>query len=121
MPIVLLNHWTQQFSTPSEQAFLGITMMLVGVSLVFAILVIISLSIGLMSRLISGQNKKSAGPTAEAAKPEAAAKPARSAVVKSEDNGAIIAAITAAIQMMLAKEGGDSASAGFRIKKIRRV
>lgn len=120
MPIVLLNHWTQQFSTPSEQAFLGITMMLVGVSLVFAILVIISLSIGLMSRLISGQNKKSAGPTAEAAKPEAA-KPARSAVVKAEDNGAIIAAITAAIQMMLAKEGGDSASAGFRIKKIRRV
>ncbi len=121
MPIVLLNHWTQQFSTPGEQAFLGITMMLVGVLLVLAILVIISLLVSLMSRLISGPEKKSAESAVEAAKP-AAVKPAASApVAVKEDNGAIIAAITAAIQMMLAKEGGDSASAGFRIKKIRRV
>lgn len=121
MPIVLLNHWTQQFSTTGEQAFLGITMLLVGITLVLSILIIISLLVSLMSRLISKPEKKTAKPVAEVTMTEAAKPAAQTAVAAKEDNGAIIAAITAAIQMMLAKEGGDSTSAGFRIKKIRRV
>lgn len=123
MPIVSLTHWTQQFSTPGEQAFLGITMMLVGVLLVLTILVLISFAVGLMSNLISKPSKKESENTAPISKQPEVVKhnPIVSAQAAAGNDQAVIAAIAAAVQMMMQNEGSAGANAGFRIRSIRRV
>lgn len=120
MPIVLSTHWTEKFSTIGDQAFLGITMSLVGIVLVFAVLIVLSLFIGMMSKMINGSGKSNDEIAPDADKPVISAPVAKSSMIQG-DQGSIIAAITAAIQMILAQEGSNSSSAGFRIKKIRRV
>ena len=122
MPIVSLTHWTEQFSTIGEQAFLGITMLLVGITLVLIILVSLSIIVSLMSKIISGA-KKEGPPSAPQIKEEP--KPATvsnsAAAAGNEHDPAIIAVIAAAVQAMMNGDKSSSAKAGFTIRRIRRV
>lgn len=128
MPIVILTHWTQKFSTPGEQGFLGITMMLVGVILVFLILVLISLIVSIMSKLIAKNRKDDsdkAEPEIKAVQKKKNEKPVLTKQSAASPSGgqdpAIIAVIAAAVQAMLANDTSSASSAGFRIRRIRRV
>jgi len=88
----------------------GLAYTVMGILVVFMILVIIMLVIKAMA-LFSGNKEEN-----ESKKAEAAPAPAAAAAVKKEDDGEIVAVITAAIASML----GESAT-GFRVKSYRRV
>lgn len=130
MPNVLMTHWTQQFSTTGEQAFLGITMMLVGVSLVLIILISISILVSLMSKLLhnrkngSGSTGTPAGPaTSDSSKAGSSAGLQETAASETGSHDpAVVAAIAAAIHSWFSSDGkAESSTAGFRIRRIRRV
>lgn len=128
MPIVVLTHWTQKFNTPGDQAFLGITMLLVGISLVLLILVLISILVSIMSKMISRKRKnkfeKTDSKINPVEKPKAQEQVSLLSADKFTDDGqdpAIIAVIAAAVHAMLTKETGTRSKAGFKIRRIRRV
>lgn len=112
--------WTTQYRTVGEQVFLGITMSLVGMTLVFLILVLISTVVSVMSLVISKRTSK----MVENAAPGQTVRPVQASVpaaLQTSPDPAIVAAITAAISAILAAEGQPSSTAGFRIRQIRRV
>lgn len=117
MLIALANGWINKFDTMSEKLFLASTMMIVGFSLVFIILVIIIIAIQVMSASIKGfpKRKKQDKPSA------APVKKAEPVPVRSDENDELIAAITGAIHAF-----GDTACVkapypGFIIKSVRRI
>ena len=128
MPIVVLTHWTQKFNTTGDQAFLGITMMLVGVSLVFLVLVLLSLIVGLMSKTISNKRKSKLENTGPEIMPADKIGARQNEITPSTDistegvqDPAIIAVIAAAVNAMLSGKTTTEAKAGFRVRRIRRV
>jgi sodium pump decarboxylase gamma subunit len=116
------NNWAEQYATIGERAFLSITMTVVGIIIVVVVLVVLSFVVSLLSRLINGKKAEPA-PVIQAAEPE----PAKAAeqvsadetAAEPEDDGALIAAISAAVSCMLSDS--DQPSAGFKIRRIRRV
>lgn len=123
MIYVLNTSWKDSFATVGERLFLGLTMTLVGISIVLVVLVLVSFMVSLISRLLSGKKqsrpaaKKAAVQTAEIRKD-----PNPEPVVKADSakpDAAVIAAISAAVEFMLADE--KKPYAGFKIRKIRRV
>lgn len=128
MPIVVLTHWTQKFNTTGDQAFLGITMMLVGVSLVLLILVAISIIVSLMSKTISNKRKSKIEKTGAEIEPADKIGARQNELTPSTDistegvqDPAIIAVIAAAVNAMLSGKTTTEAKAGFRVRRIRRV
>ena len=85
-----------------------------GMGIVFAILIFISVCIWLMGLLVKGKKP--------AAEPAAAAKPA---VQPAEDpdviDPEIIAVITAAIHQYIKDENGDDNNEGYVVRKVRRA
>lgn len=96
-------------------------MVILGMVMVFSVLAIIMAILIIMERIFaqkatSGEVKK-AEPKPAPKAPEAPAPVAQTV----EDDGAVIAAITAAISAMLAAENGDSAyQGGFRVVSFKR-
>lgn len=128
MPIVFLTHWTQKISTPGDQAFLGITMMLVGISLVLTILVLISIFVSIMSKIINKEKKTKSDNNDPKAKLVEKTKIQEQALLQTTDkisanvqDPAIIAVIAAAVHTMLSKDNRIKSKAGFTIRRIRRV
>lgn len=116
-------NWTTQYSTVGEQVFLGITMSLVGITLVFLILVLISTVVSIMSMIISRKTSQAVAQitSAEPAHPVKPTQAAAPAVLQTGPDPALVAAITAAVSAVLAAESHPSSTAGFRIRQIRRV
>ena len=120
--------WLENYATLAEKLYIGVTMMLLGVTIVFAVLVVISLFVSLLSLLINTGGNSSYGRKAgkageSAAKPAAVTVPAAAAASSADapaDDQAIIAVITAAVAACLA-ETTPRSSAGFTIRRVRRV
>jgi sodium pump decarboxylase gamma subunit len=116
------GNWAEQYSTIGERAFLSITMTIVGIIIVVVVLVVLSFVVSLMSRLINGKKVEPA-PVIQAAEPEPTEADmqvtADETAAEPADDGALIAAISAAVSCMLADS--DQPSAGFKIRRIRRV
>jgi sodium pump decarboxylase gamma subunit len=93
-----------------------------GILITFSVLVLLFVVVKIVASVISGkQNKESSTAPAEKKEaPVAAPVPAAvpTPVAQSEDNGELIAAITAAISLMLEAEGKDPR--GFRVVSFRR-
>ncbi len=115
--------WTEQYSTVGERLFLGFTMMLVGVAIVFIMLLLISWAI----RVIPVFNKKKKPDLKETPVLRQAASvpvhvPEPSA---QEDDSQLVAVIMAALSAALSEHAGTAASgmpgAGFRVRRIRRI
>lgn len=115
LSVLNVGNWAEQYSTIGERAFLSITMTLVGISIVIVILILLNVVVSFMSRLINGKAKDKAPAAAvvPATQEETPSTPA------SEEDDAVIAAISAAVHCMMSESG--SPSAGFKIRRIRRV
>ena len=100
----------------SDRVSEALTMVVMGMVMVFLVLAVIMVVLMIMERVFSKQPK--AKPVAEAPKKiETAPAP----VVQSQDDGAVIAAITAAISAMLAAENGtETYEGGFRVVSFKR-
>jgi Na+-transporting methylmalonyl-CoA/oxaloacetate decarboxylase gamma subunit len=132
MFIIISNvPWMENFATFSDKFFIGVTMTLVGVSIVVLVLALISLFVSFLSRLINRGGAKSgkqpvaavsAAPGAAAAKAEPV--PAVSLSTGSDageaDQQALIAVLAAAVAAFSA-ESAPRSSAGFIIRRVRRV
>ena len=106
----------------SERLSTGLTVMALGIATVFAVLAILWVVL-LLFRVVFYREKKpepkKAAP-APAPAPAAAPEPTPAAVpAETEDNGALIAAITAAIAMYT--EGDEEFASGFRVVSFRRA
>ena len=110
------------FENFSDKVKFALQNSLLGILITFSVLVLLFVVVKIVASVISGkQNKESS--TAPAEKKEApVAAPAPAAVpapvAKSDDNGELIAAITAAISLMLEAEGKDPR--GFKVVSFRR-
>ena len=106
--------------TFGERAMEAGTMVVMGMVMIFAVLASIMAVLMIMERVFACK----AEGKAKAAEPKPAPKApeAPAPVVETvEDDGAVIAAITAAISAMLAAESGDSAyQGGFRVVSFKR-
>ena len=89
-----------------------------GMLTIFLVLVALWLAIEIMHRLIHGSNKKSKTEAPKAAPAAPAQSVAPVAATAAQDDGAIIAAITAAILAARADEGNTSA---FRVVSFKRA
>ena len=102
----------------AQRASEALTMVVMGMVMVFAVLAIIMIVLLIMERVFA--NKKEEAKKEVAPKPVVVSEPAP-VVQTVEDDGAVIAAITAAISAMLAAENGDNAyQGGFRVVSFKR-
>jgi sodium pump decarboxylase gamma subunit len=111
--------WTHSFATFAEKFFIGMTMALVGISIVFIVLVLISLFVQLLSRLIGGGSAgKPKGPEQVTPVPEVNV-PEENPVAR--DDQQVIAAVIAAAVAAYTADAAPASSAGFTIRRVRRV
>ena len=112
---------TKSDMTFSERAQEALTMVVMGMVMVFLVLAIIMLVLMLMERVFAKgtSGKKTAdAPKPVSKTPEPVPVPVAPTV---SDDGAVIAAITAAISAMLAAENGtESYQGGFRVVSFKR-
>ena len=116
-PTALLAANGMTFAERSKEA---LTMVVVGMVMIFLVLAIIMLVLMIMERVFAGKKAKPETPKAEPAPAPRAEVPVAPAVTSTEDEGAVIAAITAAISAMLAEEGGEAYRGGFRVVSFKR-
>ena len=116
--------WTEKYSDTSEQLFLGTTMLLIGMTIVVAMLVLISLSIQLLPLFLGRSKRRAAAQSATMAAPA----PRQFAPVPvfaeaDEMDGQLIAVITAALAASLStgEFAAELPSSGFRVRRIRRM
>ena len=106
--------------TFSDKVKFALQNSLLGILITFSVLVLLFFVVKLVASIIIGGQKKASDPAEKKQTPAAAPVPAAvpAPVAKSEDNGELIAAITAAISLMLEAEGKDPR--GFRVVSFRR-
>ncbi len=106
----------------SERLSEALTMVVIGMVMVFSVLAIIMAVLMIMERVFAGK-AKGTGTSKKVEKPAPKAESAPAPMVQSsaQDDGAVIAAITAAISAMLAAESGDATyQGGFRVVSFKR-
>lgn len=112
---------TKTDMTFGERAAEALSMVVMGVVMVFTVLAIIMGVLMIMERVFSGKAKGGEGkketPKPAAEKTVIAPVPV---VQATEDDGAVIAAITAAISAMLAESGDTTYQGGFRVVSFKR-
>ena len=103
----------------ADRAKGALTMVAMGMGIIFAVLAIIMVVLMIMERIFAGKKEKV---KKEVSAPAPTPAPAPAPVVETAgDDGAVIAAITAAISAMLAAENGDATyQGGFRVVSFKR-
>jgi len=105
--------------TMEEKLALSGEMLLKGLGTVFMVLVILWALLSIMGKIFGAQQKKPAAPKQVAPKEAPKAEPAPAApAAPVADDGALIAAITAAIEAYRAEEG--SSALPFRVVSFKR-
>ena len=114
LPMLLANEGASFADRTAE----ALRMVLMGMVMIFLVLSIIMLVLMLMERIFAKASKEK--PVTEAPKAVEPA-PAPAPVVQTQDDGAVIAAITAAISAVLAAENGtETYEGGFRVVSFKR-
>lgn len=104
----------------SERLSTGLTVLALGMATVFVVLAILWVVLLLFRVVFYREKKPEPKKSAPAPAPAAAPEPTPAAVpAETEDNGALIAAITAAIAMYT--EGDEAFASGFRVVSFRRA
>ena len=98
-----------------ERAMDALVMVVKGMVMVFLVLTVLMFALKLMECFFV--RKKAEKPIA----PQAGAVVAEPEPVVQNDDGALVAAITAAISVVLASEGGEQSAGGFRVVSFKRV
>lgn len=112
--LTILSAAATDAMTMGEKASMGGITMLVGLGTVFLGLVILIGAIKVLTLLVGEKKKKQADPPASAPVPAPA--PVAAAPVAQEDEGELIAVLSAAVAMMTEGTGGK-----YRITSFRRV
>ncbi len=114
--------WTNRYATTAERLFLGFTMMLVGLVIVFVMLLVISWAIRVMPLFMKKKRHTKAEDKSPVNVP--AVRPAAAPVAAAED-GQLVAVISAALTASLSESSVGAApgfpGAGFRVRRIRRL
>jgi len=117
--------WTENYATVSEKLFIGVTMALLGIVIVVIILALISAVVSLISRLINrDQNTSTSGHTRRAQNAvtqPVIAKTSKSASVSASNPSPDLIAVIAAAIAAYRTEDGQRSTAGFLVRRIRRV
>ncbi|MBR1586555.1 MAG: OadG family protein [Clostridia bacterium] len=100
-----------------ERLTLGLSTTVIGMLVVFFGLVILIACIYAMTSITGRKRKKPAPEIKEIPAPLPVTREAAVEEAQAEDDGAVVAAITAAIALILADEGSGS---GFVVRRIRR-
>jgi Na+-transporting methylmalonyl-CoA/oxaloacetate decarboxylase gamma subunit len=134
-----LANWTERFSTPAERFFLGVTMTLVGLTIVLLVLSLISLMVSAISRTIRGKTDKRVihfeGHAAESSKGKSPDLVTETAAVRAvpadevqeapvsltDSSDATLVAIFAAAISAFSASSEPQTTAGFVIRRFRRV
>ncbi len=104
--------------TFGERVADALTMLAKGVLMVFLVLSILMVVLMIMERQFASKSESKKEKQEKAARTPVAETP----VEAIEDNGALVAAITAAISVVLASEhGGTPEAGGFRVVSFKRV
>ena len=125
--VSMSQEWVNQYGTLNEKLFLGMTMALVGMVIVFIMLIVIVIAIVFMSKILRSLQKsvlKEASLPSEAPFLPGNATPADAAIsaVAGNIDHSLVAVITAAVAMMMTEQSGDPLLyPGFRVKSIRRI
>ncbi|MEG2001502.1 MAG: OadG family transporter subunit [Clostridia bacterium] len=101
-----------------EKLGMSLAVAAIGIVVVFAILLLLVVIIELISKLINTTQKASKGNGENA---EVEVIDDTIATETQQNNGAIIAAITAAIYAVLSSENGNEVVPEFQIRKIRQI
>lgn len=109
------GRWTEQYGSLAERARLGVTMTLIGVVVVVLILALLSVLVSLISRLLSQKGDKEAPQAVQAAR-----RPTAADADTSGTDAALIPVLAAAVAAYTASRSIPS-TAGFIIRRIRRV
>lgn len=102
----------------SERAMDALIMLVKGMVMVFVVLTVLMWILKIMQRFFVEKTDEKAEKPVE---PEAPALVAEPQPVAETDDGALVAAITAAISVVLASEGGQASASGFRVVSFKRV
>ena len=113
-PTALLAANGMSVAERSKEALVMVVMGMVMVSLVLAVIMLVLM---IMERIFAG---KKAEPSIKKEEPATKKAEAAPIVTVTEDNGAVIAAISAAISVMLAEENGGVYRGGFRVVSFKR-
>lgn len=122
--------WTENYATVSEKLFIGVTMALIGIVIVVMILALISIVVSLISRIVnrdshssdSGKTRKRNEPAPAKAADRSSVKTSAAARVTNDsfDHIAVLTAAIAAYRSDTSHDGQHS-TAGFLVRRIRRV
>ena len=120
--------WMENYATVTEKVFIGVTMALLGITIVVVVLALISLFVSLMSRVINaGGQRGPGGQTGKVTPAEPEEEEVTGQVLPPEEadgqeagQQTLVAVITAAVAAYMADDTPRS-SAGFIIRRVRRV
>lgn len=101
-----------------KRAMDALTMLIKGMAMVFSVLIVLMVALIIMEKIFNAKNKKAAQKSAAEPAPAVVAEPAKT---EENDDGAVVAAITAAIAMTLAAENNSEYTGGFRVVSFKRV
>ncbi len=102
----------------SERAMDALIMLVKGMVMVFLVLTVLMIALKIMERFFVCKKAEKIEKPIEPQTPVVVSDPQPVAVT---DDGALVAAITAAISVVLASEGGQASASGFRVVSFKRV
>lgn len=120
----MLNNVEVASMTVGERVTDGAIMLVKGMVMIFAVLAILMLVLMLMERFFASKHESEPKKKAEKKQERPVVAPVTETPIAPvvEDNGALVAAITAAIAITLAAEQGKEAEVGgFRVVSFKRV
>lgn len=138
--VMNLANWTERFSTPAERFFLGVTMTLVGLTIVLLVLSLISLMVSVISRAVRGKpdkriipyeghtlatspidvNRAASDTAIVPVVPDNTVPESAGNAADSTTDSTLVAIFAAAISAYTASAGPQT-TAGFVIRRFRRV
>lgn len=116
-PVALLAANGMSLSERSKEA---LAMVVMGMVMVFLVLAIIMIVLMIMERVFATKASADEAKKTETVPVSRVETPVAPVAVSAKDDGAVIAAITAAISAMLAEENGGSYRGGFRVVSFKR-
>ena len=106
--------------TLAERSSEALTMVIMGMVMVFAVLAVIMAVLMIMERIFMKKSTPKAAKTVIPEPQRVVEETPATVALSTEDDGAIIAAITAAITLMLAENGDEGCASGFRVVSFKR-
>lgn len=104
-----------------DRAMDALVMLVKGMVMVFLVLTVLLVALKIMERFFVGAKNEKPEKAEKTIEPQAPIAVTEPETTPETDDGALVAAITAAISVVLASEQGESPVSGFRVVSFKRV